>query len=685
MRVKVSVFRTMMPAALLLGGLTLGVFWPATGHQFTELDDYAYILENEHVLGGLTREGVRWALGSIHSENWHPLTTLSHMLDVQLFGVSPAGHHLTGIILHALNAGLLFAVLTSMTGAFRLSFLVAALFGLHPLRVESVVWVSERKDVLSAFFWILAMGAYLGYVRRRGPWRYGLTAALFILGLMSKPMVVTFPLALLLLDYWPLGRWRFPADRGGFGRLVLEKVPLLVLSAASAAVTFLAQRSAGAVIGLGDLPFAHRLANVPMAYARYLKKTVLPTDLAIYYPYPIDQLSGRIIWIAVGLLIALTVWVARRAGTHPFLAVGWLWFLGTLVPVIGLVQVGEQSMAGLVRDRPRLQPVFACSAGVLIAALVILTHVQIGYWKDNQVLYSRALRVTWDNPVVRYALGLVYRNKGDQETAERHFRAAVAMAPLYLEARNSLGRILLDQDKIDEAISHFRAVLEKAPRWGKARHNLALALEMKEMRDGALWASQEPFRDDPTSHGAAIREGYSMLQQGKGNLAQAAFEEALRMDPGSWEARRGLGLSLLETGRDTEAIDLLREVAGQRPDSSGAHYELGLALAKAGRVDEAFASYEEAVRLDPSNVEARTNLGNLYARDGLAEKAMEQYREALRLRPGDAIAHNSLGVVLAGLGRYAEAEKEFREALRLKPDYENARENMTKAISERGR
>jgi protein O-mannosyl-transferase len=437
-------------AALAL--LTLAAWLPALGNGFVNLDDPYYVTAQPHVLPGITRAGLAWAATAKVASNWHPLTMLSHMLDCQLFGLDPAGHHATSLLLHLANVLLLFEVLRRMTGAAGRSAAVAALFAVHPTHVESVAWVAERKDVLSALFWILAMGAWARYARRPSSGRYLLVALLMILGLMAKPMVVTLPFALLLLDVWPLGRLHL-----GWKRLAIEKLPLLALSAASSLITLRYQQTSLAPLDV--VPWSLRAANALVSYVAYLGKLFLPRDLAVFYPIPL-AIPG---WRAAGaalLLVALTALAVWRARREPWLLTGWLWFLGTLVPVIGLVQVGRQAMADRYTYIPSIglflavvwsvaelararRAVLATAAVVVILALAAITRVQVGYWSDSATLFRHALAATGDgNYLAHIGLGKALMGEKDWDGAAEQFRAVLARYPYMREARAGLETVL---------------------------------------------------------------------------------------------------------------------------------------------------------------------------------------------------------------------------------------------------
>jgi len=509
---------------LVLLALAATVFGPVVGHEFIFLDDPAYIFDNPAVRQGLTLATVRWAFTAMHVSNWHPLTWLSHMLDVQLFGVAPGGHHLMNVLYHGSAAAALFLVLKAATSAIWPAFWTALVFAVHPLRVESVAWASERKDVLSGLFWMLCLGAYLRWVRRPGPGRYLALCLLFALGLMAKPMLVSLPLILVLLDYWPLGRARRPRD---LGRLLLEKAPLLGLSGLSALVTIKAQVAGNALVPLALMPFLERLANAFVSLAVYLAKTVWPAPLSIHYP-SVPGGPGLAAAAAAALVLTLlTVTAARLARRRPYLIVGWGWYLVALLPVAGLVQVGGQALADrytylpgigavaavvwLLRDlaRPsrRLTTALAAAGAIVILVWGLAAASYVRVWRDGISLFGHALRATPGNwmahlglasELVRrgriaesipeyerflalqpadaeghYNLGLSCDVTGDRTRAQLHYRRAVALKPNHPEAHNNLGVILAEAGDLAAAAGHFRAALSAKPDFKDARENLA--------------------------------------------------------------------------------------------------------------------------------------------------------------------------------------------------------------------
>jgi tetratricopeptide (TPR) repeat protein len=613
-------------AVLFLG--TLLLFARAWRHDFVNYDDPDYVTANPWVKAGLTLDGVKWAFTAGHASNWHPLTWLSHMLDVSLHGLNPHGHHATSILLHALNAVAAFAALRRLTGAIWASAFCAALFAWHPLRVESVAWVSERKDVLSGLFWWLVLWSYARYAEARrggtGGWSwYALTLGCFALGLMAKPMLVTLPCVLLLLDVWPLGRVGWPGgrlDRAALLRVLGEKVPFFLLVVGSAVVTYLVQKGGGSVSAA--LTLDQRLANAVVAVVRYLGKYLVPVDLAVLYPHPGDW-PARKVWASLAVVAALSAFVVRQGRRRPWLAVGWLWFLGTLVPVIGIVQVGLQSMADRYTYLPimgvQVMLVWGAAAGlrrmagtmatgaVAAAALVICavaTWRQIGVWENSFTLFDSAIARTERNYLAHNNRAIWLCDQGRLDEGIADYRRALAIRPDYPEANNNLGRILVQQGRAADAVPLLRLALQGKPASLEVRNNLANAL----------------------SDAGALDE------------AVALYEEILRRDPRHAQALNGLGV----------------------------------ALAMQGRPADAKAKLEESLRLDPANTGAHANLGNVSSMLGQPEAAARHYRRAVEVQP-DAHTWAQLGLTLGQLGRRDEAAQALREALRLRPDHAQAK------------
>ena len=550
-----------LAACAVLVALTLAAYGRVAGNGFIDLDDNQYVTQNARVQAGLTAEGIRWAFTTGHSANWHPLTWLSHMLDFELFGLEPAGHHLVSLALHLASTLLLFRLFRTTTGALGPSAFVAAAFALHPLHVESVAWVAERKDVLSGFLGILAALAYVAWTKRGGAGRYALVVVLYALGLLAKPMLVTLPFVLLQLDLWPLRRIASPfREPQVLARLVREKLPLFALAAACCVVTYAVQRAAGAM-SLGEqIPLAWRLQNAVVSYVLYLAQSIVPTGLAVYYPhrveaYPLLQVAGSAL-----LLAAITWTVVRAAGPRPWLAVGWFWFLGMLVPVIGLVQVGSQSradrytylpmiglsvaaafgVAELVRRRPPLRPLAATASIAVVLAWTALTSRQVGYWKDDATLFGRVVAVMPENHVAHGVLGSVHLKAGRLPEAMAELRESLRLRPSYPQGHSNLGMALELAGRDAEAAAEYREALRWMPDLADAHYNLAGVLQRRGETSLAVEHYERALAIDPELPEAHHNLGLIRIGQGKVDEGIAHLERAVELKPSYADAVRHL-------------------------------------------------------------------------------------------------------------------------------------------------
>ena len=598
--------------------LTWFVFGQTLGHDFVSYDDHVYIQDNPIVRNGLSAEGLIWAFTHSHASNWHPLTTLSHMIDCQLFGLNPRGHHFTNVLLHAIAVLLLFLVLRQMTGAFWQSAFVAALFAIHPLHVESVAWVAERKDVLSGVFFMLTLGAYERYVRCHTFGRYLFVMLVFALGLMSKPMLVTVPLVLLLLDYWPLRR--FANKSSVASRLVFEKVPLLALSAASCAATILAQKTA--VSSLEELPFSFRISNAVITYVAYVWQMLRPTKLAVFYPHPYDRLPLWEILLAAGLLVIITVIVFALRRKQPYFVTGWFWYLIMLVPVIGVIQVGVQARADRYTYLPHIglyvaltwastdftaswrrhREILGFAASALIALLSWCAWRQTGYWKNSETLWTHTLAVTSDNSV----------------------------------AHNNLGLLRMQEGRADDAIALYHEALKIRSERAETRNNPANALIYNNL-------------------------GNAMLRKGLPDDAIPYYNRALAIRPDYADGHYNLGCALLKKGEVNDAIAHWQKALAIKPNDGDVHTSLGNAFLRKGLVREAITHYEQALEVAPQDALARNNLAWILAtssdasvRDGT--KAVELAQQAVQLSSdGDPNFLRTLAAARAEAGQFAEA------------------------------
>ena len=596
---------------LALAVVTFAIYAQVIGHQFITLDDPTYIQENPMVNRGVTLAGLVWAFTTFHATNWHPLTWISHMVDCQLFGMNAGRHLLLNAVIHTANTLLLFWFLLRTTHARWPSALVAALFALHPLHVESVAWASERKDTLSTFFGLLSLIAYVRYAEAPSMRRYTWIAITLVLGLLVKPMLVTWPLLMLLLDYWPLGRFRGQRRNQRLRRashskaatataLVWEKLPLFALVAASAVITFVAQSHGGAVRTLAHDPIAVRLPNAVVSYAKYLLLTFWPNDLAVYYPF-----AGITAWQIIGavfLLIGITVFCVSQRKIRPCLVVGWLWFLGTLVPVIGIVQVGGQIMAdryfyvpsiglfitlvfGLADIGKSWRVAPALSAGIAAGILLILatlTNAQIQRWRDSFTLFEHTLAVTPPNLRIEYNLGVALGASDRYDEAAAHFAKALQVDPNFYDGLVAMGVTCAHQGRLPEGIEYFQAAIRLQPDIPKAHVQLA----------HALWTESR--------NEAALEE----------------MDRASKLAPKDAAIRADFGLALALVGRTPEAIEQLHEALQLNPNSAEAHNNLGLALLASGQARESIAEFEAAMHLKPELKGTAENLQRAQAQLG---------------------------------------------------------------------
>ena len=669
--------------AASLAFVTIALYWPVTNHDFVSYDDELYVTANAQVQQGLAWSSLKWAFfnGERYLGYWHPLTLLSHMADCQFYGLRPRGHHLTSVLLHAANTALGFLLCYRLTGttqprvhsaseagktnargqrALWRSAMVGALFGWHPLHVESVAWIAARKDVLSTCFGFLALLAYARYATRSEDRTLAATSenpettraqslsaaprstlhvclwycaalSFFTLGLMSKPMLVTWPFLMLLLDFWPLKRLK----AGRLMGLVAEKIPFFALAALASVAALIVQEREGALTAGAGLPLGARIGNALISYCRYLGKCCWPTNLAIFYPHPGHWLLG---WVALAglLVLGITALVLALRRAQPFLLVGWFWFVGLLVPVIGLVQVGAHSMAdrytyvsflGLflivawggyeLAQKWRYRAILLAPAAVTgLVACLALTRQQLSHWKDSESLFRHALEATKDNYLAHKALGDALAAKGQSEEAIRQYQEALRLSPRYSSAHNNFGNALLKRGDFEGAIGHL--------------------------------------------------------------------QEAIRLNPRGAEAYYNLGTAFLRKGRIDEAIAQYREAIRRAPWHANSHYNLGVALYYKGQIDEAISQYQEALQLAPAYAEVHNYLGLALGRKNASLEAIRQFREAIRLKPEYAPAHLNLGDLLRVQGQIDEAIGQYRQAIRLKPDDAQARNRLAAALASKG-
>ena len=646
--------------ALGLGLITLALYLPVLSHEFIQYDDQQYVTENPRVQAGLSAAGLRWAFG-FHAANWHPLAWLSHMLDCQVYGARAGGHHLTNVLLHAGSTVLLFLVLNRMTKTLWRSAAVAALFAWHPLHVESVAWVAERKDVLCGFFWMLTLWLYTWYAAKPSLVRYLSVLGSFVLCLMAKPMGVTLPFVLLLLDYWPLGRvtgdqWQVK----DVWRLIREKIPLLALSAIACVLTMAAQEPA--IVSTAGLPVSQRVVSVLAAYNHYLVAMVFPRGLAVYYPYQF-HLPASTLLCAVGVLGLTTLLALKNFRRRPYVTMGWLWYLGTLVPVIGLVQVGDQAWAdrytylpliGLFVPLVWLAGEFITSRRVLqilsvmvAVALIATTSVQLGYWKNTRTLFEHTAKVTQRNALAVTMLGSLFAMEGKLDEAIAHYQTALRYTPNFPEAHFFLGNALDEQGKLDEAVAEYQK---------------------------SLW-----FR--PTQEQTHIFMGIALAKQKKYDEAIAHYGDALKLNPDSAATHNNLARIYQTLGRLDTAIEHYHAALQIDPKLSIAHNNLGILLLQKGNPGEGTKHLREAVRLRPKNAESQFNLALALNQQQQWSEAAELFKKNLGSYSADPKARFEYATALAHLKKTREAMGEYAAALLIQPDFPDALDALAWILS----
>jgi len=697
----------MLLIALLLAAVTFGVYARIGGHDFINYDDPSYVTKNPRVTDGLTVDGVVWAFTGSHSSNWHPLTSMSHMLDVQLFGLDAGKHHLTGVVLHALNAALCFLALLALTRRAWPSVVVAALFALHPLRVESVAWISERKDLLSGTFFFLTLLAYARYARAPSRGKYATVAACLALGLMSKPMLVTLPFVLLLLDRWPLER----SGDLSWKRLVLEKLPLFGLVALSAIVTVIVQRADGTVGTLDALPLDIRLLNAAGAYAAYLWLTLVPLGLSVFYPHPalvdVDPTWTLFVPAIVGgvVLVVVSVMALRRLSTAPYLLTGWLWFVGMLVPVICILQVGSQAyadryaylplvgvyivvvfaLADLVRRRPGLRQPAGIAAVAVIGACGFLTWQQAGRWKDSETLFTHALAVTEQNYVAHNNLGLAYLKQLDPARAADEFRAANGINPVFYESRFNLALALEQQGLTDEARAQYETVLRMRPGDRDAQLRIGAMIEQEGDAESARAHYEGLVQTDPGNTGAWSQLARINLEAGEPEAAARCAQQALELDDQSLAAHILMGSALEELGDVAGALEHFTTAIQLDPDDAGVRARFGRALANANRLDEATRHLERALADEPEMLVALVDLAKILVARGDELTARTYVDRALAVDALDADANDVAGFMHFQAGRMQDAERCFRQAIETDPGFGSAYNNLAHLLESGGR
>jgi tetratricopeptide (TPR) repeat protein len=712
--------------------LVLAIYWPLSGYPFISLDDPEYITQNPHVLSGLSWRNVAWAFSTGYAANWHPLTWISHMLDVQWFGLDAGRHHLVSVAFHAANTVLLFFVLRQLTGSFWRSALVAALFGAHPLHVESVAWAAERKDVLSGFFFLLTIWAYARFAAVRKepaiaiPWKnrnFWLALIAFAFGLMSKPMLVTLPFVLLLLDFWPLRRFEVENAKVRLGKLAWEKAPFFLLALGSSVITYLSQEQGNAVGSVESLGIDARIGNAILSYGKYLEKTFWPGGLAVFYPHPFlrsggeQSLSMVPIVLTILILAVLTLGILLRLRSQPYLGMGWLWFGGMLVPVIGIVQVGSQGMAdrymylpmiGLLTavvwslaelwetgSRSMMPEAPAATAkdkripargrrsrlflgtGAAIAILLsgYVACKQVHYWRGDVSLFEHALAVTRYNPQAHFNVAIGYGTQGNLDAAIEHLQAFLAVVPNYPAARFNLGFAYMSKGQLDQAASEYEQAIRLQPGYIQARQNLGAVLMSQGKPDAALEQFTEAARLQPENAGSELNVGRALFALRRFSEAAERFREAVRLAPNDLESLLSLGTSLYEMGNTNEAPLCFAQALKIDPALTEKTIQGGKALLAQARLDLAQGQFLLAERLEPANAGVQQTIATIFAQQNRPSEAIEHFTKCLALRP-DAESFFNLALACDLAGRTSEALTNYQAAVKLKPDWPVALNNL---------
>ena len=609
---------------------TLVIYWQVKDFNFAGYDDELYITENLHVQSGLTCESIKWAFTTFHAGNWQPVTWLSHMLDIELYGLNPMGHHWTNLQFHIANTLLLFFILFKMTGALWRSAFVAALFALHPLHVESVAWVAERKDVLSTFFGMLTISAYIIYVKKRNLFRYSLVFILLSLGLMAKPMLVTLPFVLLLLDFWPLERLKYysPDQSSKIFSLIYEKIPLFIPVIISSVLTILAQKEAEALYTFEALPFKTRIANAFVSYADYTIKTIWPQNLAVFYPHPFGEFSLWYVFLAALAIAGISFFSIRSLKQHPYMAVGWFWYFGTLVPVIGLIQVGAQGMADrytyipltglfiivawgmpdLLKKWDYNRIILVIFSIIIIFAFSTRSYFQIKHWGNSTAVFKNAVKVTDNNWLAYNNLGLALMRDGKSNDAVFYFKKTLQIRPNFLKTLDNLGIALYRLEKFEEALFYYSKALKIDPKHAGIHNNTANVLTALGKLEEAVQHYKKAILIDPEFADAYYNLANVLTIQGKLDKAILYYESAIKKDSGHSNAHYKLGCILLKKNEYKKALAHFAQVIKIKPDYKEAYNQIGIILLQSGKIKTAEKFFSKAVQIDHDYKDARNNL-----------------------------------------------------------------------------
>lgn len=693
---------------------SLLVYWQVTNYEFINLDDDLYVFANEHVKQGISKESLIWAfkIPELGDTYWHPLTHISHMLDCQFYGMNAGMHHLTNVLIHIANALLLFFVLKKMTNESWKSGIVAALFALHPMNVDSVAWIAERKNLLSTFFWMLTMAVYFSYVQKQRISWYLLAVFIFILGLLSKPMLVTLPFVLLLMDYWPLYRIRLDASKDNDGsskrvaellmeqkeiikKLILEKIPFLILSLASIYVSSISMRNIAAEVSTGEVPLVLRVENAIFSYLQYLYKMVWPAELTIFYPYPKGMPFWKVL-LAVTVLLAITGAAVRHLKRHPYFIVGWLWFLGTLVPVLGIMQGGLWPAIAerwvyvpyiglfiatvwgaydLIPNFRYKKIIIAAGTFMLLMSISYKSWSQAHYWKNDFSLFTHCIEVSQDNHVAYCKLGEAYLKKGKTKEALDCFQKTLAIQPGFAYAHLHVGTIMASQGNPDKAEEHYLAAIRSRPVFTEAYSRLGRLLLDEGKTEEALKVFHQALLMNPKSREMS-NYGVALIKSGRKEEAFQYLSRIIKKDPGNALAYKNLGILKLVEGKMDEAVEYFSLALKNNPDLSEAHRNLAAIYSQRGDMQNAEVHLLHVARIEPGSENAQYNLGVFYLQQGEKERSRERFDKALKINPYSAESHYAYGLYSNSVEHLDEAIYHFQQAIRLKAGYKEAEKKL---------
>lgn len=656
--------------SLFLAVLTLAVYSQVINYGFIDYDDAKYVYDNPFIESGINKESIFWAFTATYASNWHPLTWLSHMLDVNIFGMHPGGHHLTNVVFHIINTLLLFFILNRTTGKVFQSGFVSALFALHPLHVESVAWIAERKDVLSTMFWMLTMWGYVAFVERPDSYRYLWVVACYVLGLMAKPMLVTLPLVLLLLDYWPLGRFkklnagpRFFYARNSLLYLTYEKTPLFLLAAASCIITFFAQKAGGAVGSLNMLPFNTRIANALVSYVDYIFKMFWPFNLGVFYPHPkllpLWQVVG-----AVFFIVAISLLAVQNLKTRPHLFVGWFWYLITLIPVIGLVQVGRQAMADRYTYIPLIglfivvvweggrcaikwcpniwaeknqqttcdNVILAITSVSILAFFSVVTWFQVQYWRDSTKLYEHTLDVAGSSYVIHYNLANTYFHQKKYEKAIDHFKKALEIDSQSQDAMNNLGLAFSRSNRLDEAMNYFSHAIRLDPKFFAPHNNMGNLLVTQGKLDQAIDHYLDALEIDPKNPDVHNNLGLALIRQGKIDDAIFHFQKALEIYPEFPSAKRNLARTSTIKHKLDQAVYNMQQALSPVVENLMPYSKIERLIESKKELDKAIDFYQMALSTQPGYSKDALNLNNYDSVNSITSEYLKTIAKLVRIK-----------------------------------------------------